>query len=220
MEDEGDYTGPELMEKLSQDWLKFANQNNATNSFLKESMQKNIGDQAAGEVQFTMFFNKNLDINRFFIEDSDGKKGADDGTGMEMPQVESAGGMGGASSGFADNSDPFEDALEDALCVFKSGDGNSDILEKNEKLIMFSIDLENETIIDRTGGAGEETKLPSTGESYGGEQMSESKHPVLLNQYPVCKYHSLFLLFPDAGLPQVLSDELLVLLLQIFKLSD
>jgi len=26
------------------------------------------------------------------------------------------------SSGFADNSDPFEDDLEDALCVFKAGD--------------------------------------------------------------------------------------------------
>jgi len=31
--------------------------------------------------------------------------------------------------------------------------------------------------------------------------------------------HSLFLLFADAGLPQVLSDELLVLVLQAFKLS-
>ena len=52
------------------------------------------------------------------------------------------------------------------------------------------------------------------------EQMSESKHPVLFNQYPVCELHSLFLLFADAGLPQVLSDELLVLMLQIFKVSD
>jgi len=50
--------------------------------------------------------------------------------------------------------------------------------------------------------------------------MSESKHPVLFNQYPVCELHSLFLLFADAGLPQVLSDELLVLMLQIFKVSD
>ena len=46
-----------------------------------------------------------------------------------MPGVE----FGSGSTGFADNSDPFEDDLEDAMCVFKSGDGNTDILEKNEK---------------------------------------------------------------------------------------
>lgn len=42
---------------------------------------------------------------------------------------------------------------------------------------------------------------------------------MLLNQYPLCDNHSLFLLFAQEGLPQVLSDELLILLLQIFKIS-
>lgn len=46
------------------------------------------------------------------------------------------------------------------------------------------------------------------------------KHPILFNQYPICQNHSLFLLFADAGLPQVLSDELLLLMLQIYKVSD
>jgi len=103
-----------------------------------------------------MFFNKNLDINRFFIEDSDGLKG-DGGqanaNGGEMPKIEGSagialGGDGLPSSGFADNSDPFEEDLEDALCVFKTGDANKDIMEKNEKLIMFYVDLENEIIVD------------------------------------------------------------------------
>jgi hypothetical protein len=40
-----------------------------------------------------------------------------------------------------------------------------------------------------------------------------TKHPILLNQYPICPNHSLFLLFAEEGLPQVLSDELLLLLL-------
>lgn len=40
--------------------------------------------------------------------------------------------QGTGESGFADNSDPFEDDLEEALCVFKQGDTNSDILEKND----------------------------------------------------------------------------------------
>jgi hypothetical protein len=138
------------------------------------------------------FFNNKLDINRFFIEDSEGKKAADEG----MPKVE-FGHSEGPNSGFADNSDPFEDDLEDALCVFKSGDVNSDILEKNEKLIMFYVDLENEIILNKPGNGEESKKDRSESE----DQVSESKHPVLFNQYPVCATHSLFLLFADAGLP-------------------
>lgn len=41
--------------------------------------------------------------------------------------------------------------------MFKSGDGNADTLERNEKLIMFYIDLENEVIINKQG-VGEEAK--------------------------------------------------------------
>lgn len=103
--------------------------------------------------------------------------------------------------------------MEEALCVFKSGDGNTDILEKNENLIMFYVDLENESIINKANGA-EENKLDQD------EELNSSKHPVLFNQYPCSANHSLLLLFADAGLPQVLSDELLVLVLQVFKLSD
>ena len=99
-----------------------------------------------------MFFNKNLDINRFFIEDSDGRQGTgseDQSNGTEMPKIEGSASNGhtGPSSGFEDNSDPFEEDLEDALCVFKAGDSNKDIMEKNDKLIMFYIDLENEIIV-------------------------------------------------------------------------
>ena len=43
---------------------------------------------------------------------------------------------------------------------------------------------------------------------------------MLFNQYPLCRDHSLFLLFAEEGLPQVLSDELLVLMLQLFKISN
>ena len=68
-----------------------------------------------------------------------------------MPKIEGSASLGGGemgpSSGFADNSDPFEEDLEDALCVFKAGDSNKDIMEKNDKLIMFYIDLENEVIV-------------------------------------------------------------------------
>jgi hypothetical protein len=101
------------------------------------------------------FFNHKLDINRFFIEDSDGVKNENPAGGNEMPKVEFGASGSGPSNGFADNSDPFEDDLEDALCVFKSGDGNSDILEKNEKLIMFYVDLDNELILSKPGSEEE-----------------------------------------------------------------
>lgn len=141
------------------------------------------------------FFNQKLDINRFFIEDSDTVKNQIPAAGNEMPKVEFGASDSGPSNGFGDNSDPFEDDLEDALCVFKSGDGNADILEKNENLIMFYVDLDNEQIISKPN-SGEESKQQAND-----MQETESKHPVLFNQYPVCENHSLFLLFADAGLP-------------------
>jgi hypothetical protein len=44
------------------------------------------------------------------------------------------------------------------LCVFKSGDTNSDIMERNEKLILFFVDLENESIINKNNFKSEEEK--------------------------------------------------------------
>ncbi len=64
-----------------------------------------------------------------------------------MPKVEFGGG------GFEDDKDPFEDSLEDALCVFKSGAGggkDADILKENEAQLLFYVDLDNESIIDKT----------------------------------------------------------------------
>ena len=111
---------------------------------MKESQLRKLPRTEEG-LDMVAFFNPRLDINRFLIEDSDGKKGA----AAEMPKVEFGAKNEGPMSGFADNSDPFEEDLEEALCVFKSGDGNSDILERNEKLILFYVDLENEQIVDK-----------------------------------------------------------------------
>jgi len=55
--------------------------------------------------------------------------------------------------------DLFEEHLEDALCVFKSGGVNSDILKQNEQQIMFYMDLENEEIMQK-----EEAKSMSSGD--------------------------------------------------------
>ena len=42
--------------------------------------------------------------------------------------------------------------------IFKSGDTNSDIMERNEKLILFFVDLENESIINKNKFCSEEEK--------------------------------------------------------------
>ena len=189
-----------MHDKISEIWSNLAQKEQSTANFINSSVKRNLGHRDAGEPEVVMFFNKNLDINRFFIEDSDGQKGSGEAMNIgEMPKVEGSIGAGGAnvgpSSGFTDTSDPFEEDLEDALCVFKAGDSNKDIMEKNEKLIMFYIDLENEEIISNE---------PTEENKNGGDnqdQLNESKHPVLFNQYPICKNHSLMLLFADAGLP-------------------
>lgn len=115
-----------------------------------------------------------------------------------MPGVEFGGSnqnQGSGQIGFEDNSDPFENELDEALCVFKSGDGNTDILEKNANLIMFYIDLENESIVSKQG-SNEESKQDSQN-----EEAAQGQHPILFNQYPIAANHCLFLLFADAGLP-------------------
>ncbi len=124
------------------------------------------------------------DINRLILAE---------GTGDSMPKVEFGGG------GEFDDKDPFEDSLEDALCVFKSGGGNgkdTDILKENEAQLLFYVDLDNETIIEK--GSGDSQAQADLDDE---EAASDSKHPVLLNQYPICKGHSLFLLFAQEGLP-------------------
>ena len=40
----------------------------------------------------------------------------------------------------------FEEQLEDALCVFKSG--GDDFVNKNKDSILFYVDLENEAVIE------------------------------------------------------------------------
>ena len=70
-----------------------------------------------------------------------------------MPKVE----FGSSGEAADDSKDPFEDSLEDALCVFKSGGGGPggkeiDILKENEAQLMFYVDLDNESIVDKAEG--------------------------------------------------------------------
>ena len=79
---------------------------------------------------------------------------------------------------------------------------------------MFYVDLENEEVIAKE--QMEENKDEEDGE----QEIGERPHPMLFNQYPLCEAHSLLLLFAEHSFPQVLSNELIQLVLQTFKLSQ
>jgi len=65
--------------------------------------------------------------------------------GMGEMKMEISGGGNGNEEGDS----LFEEHLEEALCVFKSGGVNSDILKQNENQILFFLDLENEEVVDK-----------------------------------------------------------------------
>ncbi len=72
----------------------------------------------------------------------------------------------------------FEDALNDAaMCVFKSGGVNEDLLATNDKQILFYLDLDNETIVDKVTAKARQ-------EDEGGEMecsINSKLHPLLFN---------------------------------------
>jgi hypothetical protein len=63
----------ELCQKLTDDWKAMADTQKVPLQFLKESESKAV-DGKGVRPNVLAFFNKKLDINRFFIEDSDGQK--------------------------------------------------------------------------------------------------------------------------------------------------
>ena len=51
------------------------------------------------------------------------------------------------------------------------------------------------------------------------KELSSSGHPVLIHPFPICREHVLMALFANEGLPQLMSDELFSMLLQLFRLT-
>jgi len=88
----------------------------------------------------------------------------------DKPVVEHGAGFGD------DDKDPFEDSLEDALCVFRSGGKDADILKENEGQILFYVDLENENIVGKQGAEAADGEAPDLE-----KEVEGTKHPVLLN---------------------------------------
>lgn len=104
--------------------------------------------------------------------------------------------------------------LDDDLNVFKNDGTDSDLIQANKDKILFYVDLENEEIVDNDKRAAEKEEGTNLE-----QEVDGTTHPVLINQFPLGKEHAILLLFAEEGLPQILSDEILELLFQIFRLS-
>jgi len=116
---------------------------------------------------------------------------------------------GGEAEG--ENDDSLD--LDDDLNVFKNEGTDTDLIEANKDKILYYVDLENEEVIDVDKREAEK----EDGDNLE-QEVDSSVHPVLINQFPLGKEHNILLLFAQEGLPQILSDEILDLLFQIFRL--
>lgn len=94
-------------QKLENDWLQIAKKKDVLDTLANNDIR--ILDEGA----LFAIYNKKTDITRLIVSE---------GTGDSLPKVEFGAGE------FSDDKDPFEDQLEDALCVFKSGGVDTDIL--------------------------------------------------------------------------------------------
>eukprot|EP01016_Furgasonia_blochmanni_P003727 TRINITY_DN11462_c0_g1_i2.p1 TRINITY_DN11462_c0_g1~~TRINITY_DN11462_c0_g1_i2.p1 ORF type:complete len:387 (-),score=63.45 TRINITY_DN11462_c0_g1_i2:114-1274(-) len=90
----------------------------------------------------------------------------------------------------------------------------------NPKEILFHVNLDEETIIDneKMEELDEENFLNE--DKLEDEIEGNSVHPIITNISPICPLHSVIPLFPTEELPQVIGSDLIVLLLQLFKMSN
>ena len=84
------------------------------------------------------------DINRFFLDEGDSSDVPKVFFSQNNPAEE---GQPKPDDSGAD--DLFEEQLDSALQVFKSGGANTDLLKENAGQILFYVDLDNEEIITK-----------------------------------------------------------------------
>jgi len=69
--------------------------------------------------------------------------------------------------------------------------------------------LENEKILDsfKISQNSIETKLP------------EGIQPIVIPEFPICEYNYALYFFPDTSVPQILSNDILIIAVQIFSFT-
>lgn len=86
--------------------------------------------------------------------------------------------------------------------------------------ILFYVNLDEETVIPKeVNDKWEEDHLFD--EEQLEQEISETEnHPVIVNVSPVCPNHCILPLFPQEELPQTIGQDIIMLLLQVFKISN
>ena len=96
---------------------------------------------------------------------------------------------------------------EEIPSVFKTFDENAyNFNSVNEKEILFYVDLEEEEIVNDDDADDEvslkkKKKISNFKIQNLDAEISESKHPILLNNTPICPRASILALFPKEELP-------------------
>ena len=106
------------------------------------------------EGKVVAFYNKLHDVNRFFVQQ-------EAGDGQEASNIDD---------------DLFDNELEDELSVFKNKQGDEkDLVEQNENEILFFVDLDNESIVEKQDRQANEWDADHE------EEIKTNTHPILIN---------------------------------------
>jgi len=92
--------------------------------------------------------------------------------------------------------------------------------QASPKEILFYVNLDEEAIITKETVSKKEEEIDFEENQLDDEISEFSHHPVLVNISPICMNHCILPLFPAEELPQVIGSDILVLLLQAFKMSN
>ena len=94
----------------------------------------------------------------------------------------------------------------------------------SNKEVLFHINLDEEEIISKENVHAYLCQTHKITEKFFDKEEDEEDqieahtHPLLINTAPICRYHSLLSMYPDEELPQIVGSDIMLLLLNIFKI--
>ncbi len=86
--------------------------------------------------------------------------------------------------------------------------------------ILFYVNLEEEVVITKEDNDKWEQDHLFDEAQLDNEISETENHPIIVNVSPLCPNHSVLPLFPQEELPQTIGQDIIMLLLQVFKISN
>jgi len=109
-----------------------------------------------------------------------------------------------------------------AKAVYKEFDENQfNFNSCNPAEVLFYVNLDEEEVISKEKEEEiEEEQLLNEEEQLDHEITESENQPIIVNIAPVCPNHCIIPLFPQEQLPQTIGQDIILLLLQVFKISQ